>query len=66
MASMERETIDGVLGEFIMEHPDTKILGYMFQKEKEGVYLFGSKRVTIKLERGHLMIRAGGGYLTID
>jgi len=48
------------------EHPDGKILRYMFQKQKDGVYLFGSKKVTMKVENNKLMARTGGGYLTID
>ena len=38
----------------------------MFQKEKDGVYLFGSKKVTMKVENNMLMARTGGGYLTIE
>lgn len=58
--------VDQKLGEFISDHPDGKMLRYMFQKEKDGVYLFGSKKVTMKVENNMLMVRTGGGYLTID
>jgi hypothetical protein len=58
--------VDQKLGEFISEHPDGKMLRYMFVKEKDGVYLFGSKKVTMKVENNILMARTGGGYLTID
>lgn len=33
---------------------------------KDGVYLFGSKKFTMKVENNILMARTGGGYLTID
>lgn len=58
--------VDVKLGEFISEHPDGKILRYMFQKEKDGVFTFGSKKITMKVENNILMCRTGGGYLTIE
>ena len=58
--------VDVKLGEFISEHPDGKILRYMFQKEKDGVFIFGSKKITMKVENNILMCRTGGGYLTIE
>lgn len=42
-------------------------LKIMFIRESEGVYVFGSKRVFIKCEKGNqLYVRVGGGYLHID
>ena len=38
----------------------------MFLREKEGVYEFGSKRITMKIECDTIQVRVGGGYLTID
>ena len=39
----------------------------MFLRESEGVYFFGQKRVYIKIERGNqIMVRVGGGYISID
>ena len=39
----------------------------MFLRESEGVYLFGQKRVYMKIERGdRLRCRVGGGFLDID
>jgi hypothetical protein len=35
-------------------------------KESEGVYHFGSKRVYVRVERDHITVRVGGGYLSID
>ena len=62
----QENIVDTKLGEFIAEHPDGKILRYMFQKEKDGVYVFGSKKITMKVENNILMCRTGGGYLTIE
>ena len=38
----------------------------MFMRESEGVYEFGSKRVNVRIEKGRIKIRVGGGYLSID
>ena len=35
-------------------------------RESEGVYEFGSKRVNVRIEKGRIKIRVGGGYLSID
>lgn len=38
----------------------------MFMRESEGVYVFGSKRVAVKVEKDNIKIRVGGGFLSID
>ena len=38
----------------------------MFARKSEGVYEFGTKRIYVKIERGRIQIRVGGGYLSID
>ncbi len=35
-------------------------------RESEGVYVFGSKRVWIKVENDKIIVRVGGGYLSLD
>ena len=35
-------------------------------RESEGVYQFGMKRVAVKVEKNNILIRVGGGYLSID
>ena len=37
-----------------------------FKRENEGVYQFGQKRLSVKIENGSLKCRVGGGYLSID
>lgn len=37
-----------------------------FTREEEGIYLFGTKRVFLKLENGNLAIRIGGGFTSIQ
>lgn len=36
-----------------------------FTREEPGIYLFGTKRVFLKLENGNIVIRIGGGYTSI-
>ena len=46
----------------------------MFLRQSEGVYVFGTKRVFVKLEMDKIvsklkrvtLVRVGGGYLTIE
>jgi CYTH domain-containing protein len=38
----------------------------MFMRESEGIYEFGSKRISVKVDKDKINIRVGGGYLSID
>ena len=38
----------------------------MFLRESEGVYEFGSRRINVRIEKGKILIRVGGGYMAID
>jgi hypothetical protein len=38
----------------------------MFERESEGIYVFGSKKTSIKFENNDLKVRVGGGYLSIE
>ncbi len=38
----------------------------MFQRESEGVYIFGTKRVNIRVDNNNINVRVGGGYLSIE
>ena len=37
----------------------------MFIRQGQGIYLFGSKLVNVKSERGSIQIKIGGGYQPI-
>ena len=60
------DSTDKKLAEYINNYPDRQKLKIMFMRESEGVYQFGSKRVAVKVEKGHIRVRVGGGYLSID
>ena len=38
----------------------------MFMRESEGVYQFGTKRVSVKCVKDKIEIRVGGGFLSLD
>ena len=58
--------VDMKLAEYINNYPDRQKLKIMFMRESTGVYVFGSKRVMVKVERDKIQIKVGGGYLSID
>lgn len=60
------DSIDKRLAEYINNYPDRQKLKIMFMRESEGVYEFGSKRVFVKVEKGSIRIKVGGGFLSID
>jgi hypothetical protein len=63
---VKEDSVDKKLAEFINNYPDRSKLKIMFMRESEGVYMFGSKRVSVKVEQSNIKIRVGGGYLSID
>jgi Growth-Arrest-Specific Protein 2 Domain len=60
------DMIDMRLAEYINNYPDRSRLKIMFQRESEGVYIFGTKRVNIRVDNNNINVRVGGGYLSID
>lgn len=57
---------DRKLAEFINNYPERSKLKIMFMRESDGIYQFGSKKVSVKVEKDNIKIRVGGGYLSID
>ena len=61
------DKIDETLGNFLNSRPESTGMRIMFLRESEGVYIFGQKRVYIKIEKGdQILVRVGGGYMHID
>ena len=60
------DDIDRKLADFMNHYPDRSKLKIMFMRESEGVYQFGSRRVSVKVDRDKILIKVGGGYLSID
>lgn len=63
---MKGDLVDKRLAEYINNFPDRQKLKIMFMRESEGIYQFGTKRVSVKVEKDKINIRVGGGYLSID
>lgn len=63
---VREDPVDKKLAEYINNYPDRSKFKIMFMRESSGVYLFGSRRVYVRVEKGKINIRVGGGYLTID
>jgi hypothetical protein len=60
------DPVDKKLADFINNAP-VHIRNHMqFQREQEGIYKYGKKRVFMKIEGDMIIIRVGGGYLTIE
>ena len=60
------DPIDMKVAEFINNYPERNQLKIMFLRESEGVYEFGSRRINVKIEKGKILIRVGGGFMAID
>ena len=60
------DAIDEKLADFVNNYPDRTKLKIMFLRESEGVYEFGQRRVMVRVEKDKIMIRVGGGFLSID
>ena len=62
----KNDPVDQKMAEFINNYPKRNLLKVMFMRESEGVYEFGTKRVNVRLEKDRILIRVGGGYMSID
>lgn len=60
------DAIDKKLAEYINNYPDRQKLKIMFMRESEGVYQFGTKRVSVKCVKDKIQIIVGGGFLSLD
>ena len=54
------------MAEYINNFPERQKLKILFMRESEGVYQFGTKRVSVRVDMDRINIRVGGGYLSID
>jgi len=63
---IKEDDVDKRLAEYINNYPDRSKLKIMFMRESEGIYLFGTRKIYVRVENNKIIIRVGGGYLTID
>ena len=38
----------------------------MFMRESTGIYTFGSKKLYVTVQKGKIVVRVGGGFLSVD
>lgn len=63
---VKNDSIDKRLAEFINSYQERTKLKVMFMRESEGIYSFGTKKVYVRVEQDQIIIRVGGGFLSID
>eukprot|EP01017_Pseudomicrothorax_dubius_P006077 TRINITY_DN11677_c0_g2_i2.p1 TRINITY_DN11677_c0_g2~~TRINITY_DN11677_c0_g2_i2.p1 ORF type:complete len:700 (-),score=314.98 TRINITY_DN11677_c0_g2_i2:138-2237(-) len=63
---VREDPIDKRLADYLNNCNDPNKLRVLFIRESEGVYMFGSKRIYVKVEMDKIMIRVGGGFLSIE
>lgn len=63
---VREDPIDKKLAEYINNYPDRSKFKIMFMRESGGIYQFGSRKIYVRVEKDRIIIRVGGGYLTID
>jgi hypothetical protein len=60
------DPVDKKLADYINNAP-ASIKNHMeFERESAGIYKYGKKRVFMKIEKDNIIIRVGGGYLTME
>ena len=60
------DPVDEKVAEYLNNFEDRKKLKIMFLREASGVYEFGTKRVEVRVAKGKILVRVGGGYMNID
>lgn len=58
------DDIDKALANYLNSR--NAVLPLPFIRETEGIYFYGTKKITISVERQKLTIKVGGGYMFID
>lgn len=60
------DVVDKTLSEYINNYPDRRKLKLMFLRMSEGIYEFGTRRVSVKVERSSILVKVGGGWLQVE
>jgi chromosome segregation ATPase len=61
---IEGDLVDETLARFLNTRPVP--IRISFTREEPGIYIFGTRKVLIKVEQGKLIIRVGGGFMNIE
>ena len=60
------DLVDQKLAEFINKSSPTMRMKCLFVREMPGHYQYFKKKVIMKVENGNLVIRVGGGFMSIE
>ena len=65
---MKHDPVDQKLGKYLNDSNgmDPTLPRAMFRREGEGIYIFGTKKIYLKLLNDNIMVRVGGGYQALD
>lgn len=58
------DPIDIALSDYVNTRPVS--MKVQFDREDQGIYNYGTKKIFVKLEQGKLLIRVGGGYMQVE
>lgn len=62
-----KDILDEELGKFLNQYEKRNKLRIMFMRESEGIYMFGQRRICLKLEKNNkILARVGGGLMDIN
>ena len=63
---VKTDPVDVKVAEYFNNFPERSRIKLMFLRESNGIYHYGSKRINVRVEKDKILIRVGGGYLSID
>ena len=64
--AVKSDKIEQALAQYINNLQDKSKFRIAFMRESEGVYMFGTRRTTLKANNGKVQCKSGGGFITID
>ena len=66
--AVKHDPVDQKLAEFWnnLEGSDATLPRAILRRESEGIYIFGTKKIYMKLFNDHILVRIGGGYQALD
>jgi myosin heavy subunit len=62
--AVAEDPVDQAIATF--SNSQSKVLPVPLLREDQGTYVFGSRRVFVKLEEGQVIVRVGGGFIPLE
>lgn len=60
------DPIDQKIGDYINSLKDSDRVKSLLIREGQGVYQFGSKKIYVKIDKEKILVRVGGGFISIQ